>query len=201
MGTTCRNRSRDRPPIPMTTRKVNVLITGTPGTGKTSLSSILSKQTGFSHIEIGKFVKDNNLHDGWDADLSCYILNEDKVCDFLEDCMTQGGNIVDHHGCDFFPERWFDHVLVLQTENGILYNRLEQRGYTGRKLQENIECEIMHVIVEEARESYKEGVVRILKSDTVEDQDRNLDVILSLLNSECPPSDGARSSPEKRQRT
>ena len=23
--------------------------------------------------------------------------------------------------------RWFDHVLVLQTENGILYNRLEQR--------------------------------------------------------------------------
>ena len=137
----------------MTTRKVNVLVTGTPGTGKTSLSSILSKQTGFSHIEIGKFVKDNNLHDGWDADLSCYILNEDKVrirfvsaksfaisptfrpcprrltrltgclalfvvvralalnsgpaqvCDFLEDCMTQGGNIVDHHGCDFFPER------------------------------------------------------------------------------------------------
>lgn len=76
-----------------------------------------------------------------------------------------------------------------------------RRGYTGRKLQENIECEIMHVIVEEARESYKEGVVRILKSDTVEDQDRNLDVILSLLNSECPPSDGARSSPEKRQRT
>ena len=59
----------------------------------------------------------------------------------------------------------------------------------------------MHVIVEEARESYKEGVVRILKSDTVEDQDRNVDVILSLLNSECPPTDGAGSSPEKRQRT
>ena len=44
-------------------------------------------------------------------------------------------------------------------------------------------------------------MVRILKSDTVEDQDRNVDVILSLLNSECPPTDGAGSSPEKRQRT
>lgn len=63
----------------MSGRKLNVLITGTPGTGKTSLASILSQHTGFSHIEIGKFVKDHHLHDGWDSELSCYILNEDKV--------------------------------------------------------------------------------------------------------------------------
>merc|ERR1712224_133300 len=179
-------------------RKMNVLITGTPGTGKTSLSSIVAEQTGFSHIEIGKCVKDHNLHDGWDADLSCHILNEDKVCDFLEDRMAQGGNVVDHHGCDWFPERWFDHILVLQTENGILYNRLEERGYTGRKLQENMECEIMHVIVEEARESYREEIVKVLKS-TVEDQENNVDVILSLINSDKGQS--LNSSAEKRQRT
>ncbi|QDZ20125.1 adenylate kinase [Chloropicon primus] len=181
------------------TDKGNVLITGTPGTGKTSLASILAEQTGYSHIEIGRFVKDHNLHDGWDADLECYILNEDKVCDFLEERMSKGGNIVDHHGCDFFPERWFDHVVVLQTENGILYNRLEQRGYKGRKLQENIECEIMHVIVEEARESYKEEILKVLKSDTVEDQDANVDVVLSLLGS-SKAGNVNRSSPEKRQR-
>merc|ERR1711977_818725 len=170
------------------------------GTGKTSLASILSQHTGFSHIEIGKFVKDHHLHDGWDSELSCYILNEDKVCDFLEDRMTEGGNIVDHHGCEIFPERWFDHVLVLQTENGILYDRLEQRGYKGRKLNENIECEIMHVIVEEARESYREEIVKILKSNTVEDQDRNVDVILSLMGSGGSPGNCAATSPGKRQK-
>ena len=42
-------------------RKLNVLITGTPGTGKTSLASILAEQTGFTHVEIGRFVKDHNL--------------------------------------------------------------------------------------------------------------------------------------------
>jgi hypothetical protein len=28
-----------------------------------------------------------------------------QVCDALEDAMAEGGNIVDHHGCDLFPER------------------------------------------------------------------------------------------------
>lgn len=50
-----------------------------------------------------------------------------QVCDELEDVMEQGGNIVDHHGCDFFPERWFDHVVVLQTDNSVLYDRLAKR--------------------------------------------------------------------------
>jgi adenylate kinase len=30
--------------------------------------------------------------------------------------MEEGGILVDYHGCDFFPERWFDLVVVLQTE-------------------------------------------------------------------------------------
>jgi adenylate kinase len=49
------------------------------------------------------------------------------VIDELEECMGKGNNIVDYHGCDFFPERWFDIVFVLRTDNTILYNRLEER--------------------------------------------------------------------------
>jgi hypothetical protein len=41
--------------------------------------------------------------------------------------MEGGGNIVDYHGCDFFPERWFDRVAVLQTDNSVLYDRLSRR--------------------------------------------------------------------------
>lgn len=50
-----------------------------------------------------------------------------KVCDALEDQLALGGNIVDYHSCDFFPERWFDLVVVLQTDNSVLYERLEKR--------------------------------------------------------------------------
>jgi len=41
--------------------------------------------------------------------------------------MSKGGNIVDYHSCEFFPERWFDVVFVLRTDNSILYKRLQQR--------------------------------------------------------------------------
>lgn len=58
------------------------------------------------------------------------LINHDmvlQVCDELEDMMEEGGNIVDYHGCDFFPERWFDCVVVLQTDNSVLYDRLASR--------------------------------------------------------------------------
>jgi adenylate kinase len=41
--------------------------------------------------------------------------------------MSEGGNVVDFHGCDFFPERWFDLVVVLRTDNSVLYSRLKAR--------------------------------------------------------------------------
>ena len=49
------------------------------------------------------------------------------MLDELEDVMSEGGNIIDYHGCEFFPERWFDIVFVLRTDNTVLYNRLEKR--------------------------------------------------------------------------
>ncbi|GBG58933.1 hypothetical protein CBR_g24285 [Chara braunii] len=165
------NRPTGRP------RGPNILVTGTPGCGKTSTSSMLANATGLRHINVGEFVRTNELHDGWDDEYSCYIVNEDKLCDELEDTMCEGGNIVDYHICEFFPERWFDGVVVLQTDNSVLYERLTARGYSGRKLSENMECEIMQVVLESARESYKPEIVMAMQSNTVEDMDRNVETL------------------------
>lgn len=56
-----------------------------------------------------------------------------KVVDELEDTMSSGGNVVDFHTCDLFPERWFDLVVVLRTDNTILFDRLTQRFVEGGK--------------------------------------------------------------------
>jgi hypothetical protein len=46
-------------------------------------------------------------------------------------------------------------VVVLQADNTVLYERLEKRGYPQAKVQENVQCEIMMVLLEEARDSYR----------------------------------------------
>ncbi|GJZ07018.1 adenylate kinase isoenzyme 6 [Tanacetum coccineum] len=161
----------------MSRSKPNILITGTPGTGKSTTAAALSEATSFRHINIGDFAKEKDLHEGWDDKLKCHILNEDLVLDELEDIMGGGGNIVDHHGSDWFPERWFDRVVVLQTENSILYDRLTKRGYSGAKLENNLQCEIFDILLEEAKESYKKEIVVAMKSNTVDDMNSNVATI------------------------
>ena len=47
-----------------------------------------------------------------------------------------------------------DLVCVVRCDNKILYDRLKARGYAEKKLQENLDCEIMEVLVQEARDAY-----------------------------------------------
>lgn len=57
----------------------NVLVTGTPGTGKTTTCSLLADAVDLRHINIGDLVREKSLHDGWDEELECHIINEDLV--------------------------------------------------------------------------------------------------------------------------
>ena len=89
--------------------------------------------------------------------------------------MSAGGILLDFHSCDFFPERWFDLVLVLRPSLDILHERLTKRGYSDLKIQENLQCEIMEVVAEEARSSYPSEIVQMLPSNTIEDMESNMD--------------------------
>lgn len=61
----------------------NILVTGTPGTGKTSLCSMIAQTTNLKHIEVGALVKEKDLHDGYDEEFDAFELNEDKVSLFV----------------------------------------------------------------------------------------------------------------------
>ncbi len=95
-------------------KRANVLITGTPGTGKTTLCELVSAESGLKGICVGELVKQKNLYDGRCDEFDAFYLDEDKVVDEMEDDMVEGGKIVDYHGSDFFPQRWFQLVVVLR---------------------------------------------------------------------------------------
>lgn len=163
-------------------RRPNILITGTPGTGKTTTAALAAEATGLRHINVGDVVKAAGCHEGKDEEFDSYILDEEKLCDELEPQMELGGNIVDFHSPEIFPERWFDLVLVLRTSTEQLYDRLSIRGYDERKKAENMECEIMQVVLEASKESYDPEAVHELQSDTTDHMEANVQRIVQWLH-------------------
>ncbi len=56
------------------------------------------------------------------------------------------------------------------------------RGYSGKKLENNIQCEIFQTLLEEARESYKVEIIHELPSNTPEEMEDNLEKIIQWLD-------------------
>ena len=145
-----------------TTLLPNILVTGTPGVGKTTLCSLLESQfpedydlDGFTYVKLADMIRERKLYKKWNEEFDVPEFDEDMVCDELEPMMSQqGGIILEFHSCDFFPERWFALVVLLRTTNTHLFDRLQQRGYSQKKIDENIECEIFGELKDEVNGSY-----------------------------------------------
>ncbi|KAJ1791700.1 factor activating pos9 [Coemansia sp. RSA 2399] len=174
------DQEQQQPPPSKRRTNPNVLITGTPGTGKTTTAEMVAAAAGLEKITVGDLVKHRKLHDGYNEEYDTYWLNEDKVVDEMEGMMADGGMCVEFHTCGFFPERWFDLVVVLRTDTEMIFDRLEERGYKGNKIQENVECEIMQVVLDEARESYSHDILLELSSNTVDDMEANVERIAAF---------------------
>ncbi|KAF4572784.1 Adenylate kinase isoenzyme 6 [Pleurotus pulmonarius] len=160
-----------------------IILTGTPGTGKSTHAQFLAEASPVTlkNINVSEFVKEKGLHEGYDEEWQSYTVDEDRLLDELEPLASAGGLILDWHTCELFPERWADLVIVLRCDHTQLWERLEKRGYPVKKIKENNEAEIMEVVLEEARQSYPEEIVIELKSETMEDIESNVSRIVDWI--------------------
>lgn len=147
------------------------------GTGKTFICKKISEHFHMVHQDVSELVKEHNFTDGFDVELNCPFLDEDALLDFLEPIIQKGGNIVEYHSNEFFPERWFHLVLVVTCDTQLLYDRLTARSYNKKKIEQNIQCEIFGTILEEAQASYKPEIIKIVKSTTSGDVNECLNVV------------------------
>lgn len=100
-----------------------------------------------------------------------------QLLDAIELDIQQGGYLIDWHACDLFPLSWIDLVIVLRSDSFVLYDRLKARGYSEKKLQENMDAEIMEVLLGEAREAFEEEIVIELQGNSPEDMETNVERI------------------------
>lgn len=153
----------------------NIVVTGTPGTGKTTHALALCEATGLTHLDVNAVVKTHSCDAGFDSELQSTIVDEDKLLDAMEAQLARGGNVIDWHACDLWPASAIDLVVVVRCGTEQLYDRLKGRGYGDKKIDENMDAEIMEVLLDEARGAYDERIVVEVRSEQVEEVDSNVE--------------------------
>ena len=125
---------------------MRVAITGTPGTGKTSVSALL-RERGHDVLDMTQYIKDNGLREEYDAERDTYDVDVER----LNDCLADHDNIIFEGHLAHFMD--VDSVIVLRCHPDVMKGRLEARGYSEEKVRENIQAEVLDVILFEAVES------------------------------------------------
>ncbi len=121
-------------------------LTGTPGTGKTSVASVL-RERGYDVLDMTRFIKENGLREEYDAERDTYAVDVDRLNDALsdmDDCVFEG------HLAHFMD---VDIIIVLRCHPDVLAQRLRDRGYSESKVRENVEAELLDVILCESVDS------------------------------------------------
>ncbi|EZG71057.1 putative adenylate kinase [Gregarina niphandrodes] len=158
----------------------NVLVTGVPGAGKTTLAEALETAWQAERVDVAKLIQEQHLYSEFDTERNCTVYDADAVYDELDALVASGGVIVDFHSVDFMAlRRWFDLLVVLHVPTDVLWERLENRGYNEAKIAENVECEIMREIDNEVEEYFVE-------THTCQFQKHDL---ITLIQTTTPPSD------------
>lgn len=164
----------------------NILVVGTPGVGKTSFCrELASRVDNLQHLDCSKIVSEEQLFEDFDKERDCSVFDEDRLFEYIEDRMleaeedggsvaanggqqdvdmggtaTGGGLIIDFHSSGFMGGLGFALIVVLRADIEEIGKRLEKRGYSPQKIQENVQCEIFQECLDEVRDTFEEELGR-----------------------------------------
>ena len=120
---------------------MQIALTGTPGTGKTTVARLLPYRV----IDINALVR-GGLNFGPDPERGCLEADMDGLADRLAEMETEEISILEGH----FSHHFAHWAIVLRLSPSALRPRLEARGYSQAKIRENLEAEALDVILVEA---------------------------------------------------
>jgi len=125
-----------------------VALTGTPGTGKTSVSKILKKK-GYDIVDFNKIASDENFLISKDKKRDSNIVDIKKFDDYIKKRYTgEDTVIIEGHLSHLLKN--IDKVIVLRCHPKKLRNNLINKAWKEGKIRENLEAEILDIILCEA---------------------------------------------------
>ena len=131
-----------------------IAVTGTPGVGKTTISKLLAERLGYEYVSIKEFAIEKGIGTKVGDELE---IDVDELADAMSGKFKGRDVIIDGHLSHFVPA---DLVIVLRAHPKLVAERLKERGYSKKKLAENVEAELIDVILVEALEE-NENVIEV----------------------------------------
>jgi adenylate kinase len=123
--------------------RCRIAVTGTPGTGKTTVARILADKLDAEYFDVTGAVRDG-ASAGYDDERGVPVADVDVLRETVPDDVVLDGHI--SHRLE--P----DGVVVLRCRPDVLRSRLEEREWSDEKIRENVESEALDIVLAEAVE-------------------------------------------------
>jgi adenylate kinase len=131
-----------------------IIVSGTPGTGKTTFAKKIAKELNYKYLDVKEIISKNNLSEGYDKERDTEIIDIEKLNKVIIEIIKKEKNtVIDSHLSHYLPKKYVKKCYITKCPLPILKKRLEKRGYSKKKIRENLDAEIFDTCRIEALES------------------------------------------------
>ncbi len=136
---------------------VVIIISGTPGTGKTTIAKKITSLIKGIYVDVNKIISRHRLDEGYDKQRNCKIIDTKKlnkvIIEKIKEAKQQQKNIIiDSHLSHYLPPNVVDLCIITKANLKDIQKRLKKRHYSLDKIRENLDAEIFDVCYNEAKE-------------------------------------------------
>lgn len=125
-----------------------IAITGVPGTGKTAVAKELGKLLGCGVVSIAGLVKSGKIKSGYDRKRKSFIVDEKRLDKDVKGLLGRKKSCVIEGLLAHYIRS--DLCVVLRASPAVLERRLKKRKWSGAKIRENAQAEILDSVAAEA---------------------------------------------------
>ncbi|MGB0855864.1 MAG: adenylate kinase family protein [Nitrosopumilus sp.] len=156
---------------------MSIVITGTPGVGKHTITRELAKRLDLSIIDINKIAKEEGLFEKNNDVNEVDIVKLERI---LEENLTEKNVVVGHLAPYAIKKNKLKIMIVLRRNPYDLMSVYKKRNYTKEKGMENTGSEILGIISHDAINKFQEKVFQINTSG--KNIDKVVDKIIGIIN-------------------